>query len=828
MRAWLRGFVAFAMLFVAPFAEGEEPASVVVTERSAEDQAIDAALLKRQAWVFKETPFSEVRKRFAEALNVNIAFDLPALDTAGVTLENTVSLDLRDAAAGTALELLCRQVELTSFVRDGVLVISTPDEDTLLETRVYDVSSFTPEFDADGVEQPFDGDSLIDLVTSTIDPTSWDASGGYGGMMEFHSQHARGLVVPQSNKTHAKIEQLFRDLTRLKQAADMPKAESIVVPEDDISRAVTALAVKRDWNLGQATFDGLLAEMESATGREFVLDTLDTDFVRTDEPLGITDTLHDASARTALELALHRYGFAWTLFEDVVWITTEDNADTQQFVRAYDVRDLIREDFDWDTLIVTITSQVEANSWTDVGGTGAIQEYETTQIKALVVSQTPQVHLKVAQLLSDLRTLRNLAPQPAHGAPPATPNEEAPGERDVTPPTSRFDLENQDPAIGEQAFAVDLYRRLADDDHDANLLVSPYSAFEALGMVHAGARGQTADELAKALHCGGLTPETSSAAFGVLRRKIAAQAELGKMDLRVANRLWGDNQFPIAPDYLNTLGKDYDSIAELLDFKNPTAAAERINLWTSENTAGRINHIVDENFVNGAPFVLTNALYLKAKWATTFEKQATMPAFFTGPAGKTKVNYMRKEMRCDYRDSRVVRVAAIPYENDRFTMLFVLPNEGRKLADLEKSLHDEQFRKWTTGLEKHRLDVRIPNFRFESGFSLKDALGGLGAHAMFASGVADLSGICTESQAHGVYIGDVLQRTFIEIDEDGTEAAAVTAGGGFFGGGFRPNQTNRPIPFHLDHPFLFAIRDEATGAILFLGRVNKPDTANGS
>src|SRR5690606_29463052 len=158
---------------------------------------------------------------------------------------------------------------------------------------------------------------------------------------------------------------------------------------------------------------------------------------------------------------------------------------------------------------------------------------------------------------------------------------------------------------------------------------------------------------------------------------------------------------------------------------------------------------------------------------------------------KVKVSYLRKELRCGYGDSRVVRVAAIPYEDRRFTMLILLPYERGDLEDLEKSLTTDNFTKWTSKLREQRLELKVPKFRFESEFSLKDTLSQLGASSVFGVDTADLTGICAEDA--GVFLSDVRQRTFIEVNENGTEAAAATATGGFFGG-MRRSDPNRVIP----------------------------------
>ncbi len=816
--------------------------AILVTQRSAEDDAVYKALVTRRAWQFDQTPLGQVREAFQKSLGVNVALDARAIELIGLTLESPVALNLGDARAPTALDLICRELELAWHVRDGVLLITSPENaEQELETRVYDVAAICPPLDADGNEVPFDAEACIELITSTIAPASWMGTGGYGGMLEYTAGAARGLVIPQSPRTHEQIAFLLSDLARIKRVHELPAAgqqqpAADHSPSDDMTKVLAALDFKSDWKLDGQTLEEFLTSIEAATGIELVLDTNAADGIRSDQSTGLSGTLQATTARSALELVLLQQELTWTILDDVVLITSSENAEALFSVKVYDVHGIFPAvnsagnpvEFDFDILIDLITSSVDASSWTDVGGSGAVQEFESGPLKVLVIAQSPQNHAAIAKLLADLRTLRARSPQP--NAPVAPPIAEPgnPPAKIPTAPTSALssgevpNSANADAATGSGRFAVKLYRQLAAAE-EGNVLVSPYSLFEALGMVYAGARGQTADELAKALECPGLEPEAAAAAFGRLRTDIAAHALLSKNELRIANRLWGQQDFPLLPEYVQTIGAQFDAAPELLDFGQREAAAQRINAWASEQTAGKIPAIVGaDDFDELTRFVLTNAVYFKADWVKAFPASNTRRGEFASPKAKQPVQYMHLRTRCKYAQSEGVQLASIPYKGDRFSMVFLLPDVGRPYERLEASITPERLHDWLAALRLREVELKLPKFRFDATLELNPTLVALGVTSVFSPKQSDLSGISVAAKEQMLFVNQVRQKTFIEVNEQGTEAAAVTAivSGA---GGFAPKEREQVVKFHAERPFLFLIRDDETGVILFLGRVVRPE-----
>lgn len=820
-------------------AADEAPTSIVVTERSADDEAVYRALQTRGAWKFDAMPFADVLKNFRTRLGVNLATDAVALDGAVVPMDVKVSLDLRDAAAETALDFVCRQLGLGWYVKNGVLVLTTSDEiQSILEVRTYDVQSLCPAFDAEGIEQPFDSEVLIELVTSVIAPSSWTDTGGYGGLDAVETRTVRGIVVPQTHEYHEEIEKLLLDLIELKRVADgrlITAPEKLVATrEPDSATILRALEAKRDWNVNDGTFGQLFEAIETATGVEVLLDVANVDCLTVDEPVKLGAELKAVTARGALDLVLANKELDWTVYRGVVLVTSPDVAKSLVEARAYDVHDIFHTrsvsggpiDFDFDTLIALITNSIDSSSWTDVGGQGALQEFQSGEMYALVVSQTPRNYEAIERLLRDLRTLRDRAPQPRVTVPlpAAEPVDGVPSVETTEEalPSAEIDVGSHDAAESERRFAVKLYRRLAADTKE-NLLVSPYSAFDAMGMVLVGARGQTETELAKALECPELTPEAAAAQFGRLRRALEAHAKLSDAELRIANRLWGPESMQVLPGYLNMLGGEFNASAELLDFGNPDAAADAINRWTSEHTAGRISKIVDAGAVAGSPFILTNALYFKAAWAKPFEKQATRRGRFTTSREKLNTEFMQQKLHCLYGQSDELQFVSLPYKGDRQSMVVLLPARTSSIEKLEQWLEGDRLQSLLSTAKDREVDLRLPRFRFEWASSLKPALSSLGAQQVFNQG-ADLSGMTATAMQEELLIDDVLQKTFIEVNEAGTEAAAVTVvkGGA---GGIGSIEREPAVKFHADRPFLFLIRDDQTGAVLFMGRVVRPERA---
>ncbi len=364
-------------------------------------------------------------------------------------------------------------------------------------------------------------------------------------------------------------------------------------------------------------------------------------------------------------------------------------------------------------------------------------------------------------------------------------------------------------------FAVKLYRAVA-VRQEGDVLVSPYSALDALGMVLIGARGKTAEELTASLECSGQRPGESVAMLKRLRQGMLLRARSSKIELHIANRLWGQEGYRLRPAYLRALDKLFDSQPEQVNFRAPEITSLRINKWAHEATAGKISSVVaPSDFAEHTRFVLTNAVYFKAAWKTPFLRSRTRTGVFKSPQGDTDVQYMQQLITCEYAEIDGLQLAVLPYQGGAFSAVFLLPREGVAIEQFESELQAERLRDWIASCRSREVDVKLPKFQIEARLSLNAALRDMGANSVFDNANANLSGISSEPLA----IDDARQATFIKVNEDGTEAAAVTTKSGFGGGG----SSNQAVNFHLERPYWFLIRDNETGTILFMGRVTKPD-----
>lgn len=379
-------------------------------------------------------------------------------------------------------------------------------------------------------------------------------------------------------------------------------------------------------------------------------------------------------------------------------------------------------------------------------------------------------------------------------------------------------------AKGDSEFALALYGKVKGT---GNVLVSPASARIALAMTYAGAKGDTAAQMAKVLAFPN-DPKTHDALGAIVRQwqswasvKVPSSPEVPvqPFTLRVANRLFGQKGRAFLPGYLTLLSDKYAAPLEQVDFKTAAEPARKlINQWVEDHTEKRIKDLVPPPAVTpDTRLVLVNALYFKADWAVQFDKAQTQEAeFFTTPTAPVKVPMMNKSSFYMYAETADAQILEIPYLAAPVAMTFVLPRAKDGLAKLESGLSPAALAGWTSKLSSERVAVRLPKFKIESEFLLGRTLGALGMTDALDAKKADFSGIDGTKE---LYIGDVIQKTFCAVDEKGTEAAAATAVVARAGAG-APSAP--PKDFIADHPFLFLIRDTKTGSLLFVGRLAKP------
>lgn len=373
---------------------------------------------------------------------------------------------------------------------------------------------------------------------------------------------------------------------------------------------------------------------------------------------------------------------------------------------------------------------------------------------------------------------------------------------------------------GNTAFALELYAKLGAPG--GNLFFSPYSISSALAMTYAGARGGTAAGMQQALHFN-LGPDGTHPAFAVLQARLADIERKGRIRLAIANSLWPQQDHPFLPEYLALVQAAYAAGITPLDYAGDTEGARQtINRWVEKRTQDKIKDLVPQGQLDAASrLVLVNAIYFKGSWAVPFKPAQTAPAdFFVAASSAVKAPLMSQMRRVPHGDFADCQVVKLLYAGGDLSMLVVLPKERAGLPALEAHLTPERLAEWRAGLGEREVQLCLPKFKLTWGvYKLNDALKALGMTAAFDDTLADFSGM--DGQAAWLYIGAVLHKAFVEVNEEGTEAAAATAVV------MQPRAMRPPVPveFRADHPFLFLIQEEQTGAVLFLGRVADPTQA---
>jgi serpin B len=364
------------------------------------------------------------------------------------------------------------------------------------------------------------------------------------------------------------------------------------------------------------------------------------------------------------------------------------------------------------------------------------------------------------------------------------------------------------------AFTTASYKQLTGGD--GNLILSPFNIATALSMALAGARGQTANEIQSVLRLH--YDSTYDAALGSLLTDLANAGNTGGNELHTANGLWVQEGFAIQPAFENTLSNDYHAPLTPLNFTgNPEAARSQINRWTEVQTKEKIQDLLPAGSIGTQTrLVLTSAIYFYGKWQGPFLASRTEPAPFTLPAGATtQANFMNQTSYFGYAETPSARILEMRYAGTGMAFDVLLPNTLTGLPGLEKSLTPENLTGWLGKLAVRNVQVSLPKFRAESTFRLRDALSAMGMPTSFTD-KADFSGI---DPKRGLAISDVVHKAFVDVSEQGTEAAAAT------GIVMETATMRRPEPvlvFRADHPFLFLIRDTRTGIVLFIGRLTNP------
>ncbi len=368
-------------------------------------------------------------------------------------------------------------------------------------------------------------------------------------------------------------------------------------------------------------------------------------------------------------------------------------------------------------------------------------------------------------------------------------------------------------------FSFDMYREFIDGDE--NIFFSPYSITIALGMAYEGARGETATEMQMVIEL----PEDDEERRGMVRAlQSSLNPDSSNYQLSTANAYWLKQGEDLNDDYQGAIENDYLAGGQELDFGgDPSGSREIINDWVEDQTNDRIQDLIPEGLIDIMTYmILTNAIYFKADWKWQFDEEATDDRSFelsdgTNTAVQT-MNICDDEIDLNYAENDDVQMLQLPYKDEELSMYILLPKEN-DISKLESDLSRKYVDDLKSDMYGEYVNAYLPKFKFELKYGLNEHLINMGMPKAFDPGEADFSGIKEDGQ-RGLFISSVIHQSFVEVNEEGTEAAAATAVVMTLGS--VDDDEPEPVTFRADHPFIFFIEHKATGQILFMGKVEDP------
>lgn len=368
-------------------------------------------------------------------------------------------------------------------------------------------------------------------------------------------------------------------------------------------------------------------------------------------------------------------------------------------------------------------------------------------------------------------------------------------------------IEAQAMVNANNEFAISFYKKVAEKENSENFMVSPLSVSMALGMVHNGTGGQTTSEFNNVLGY----PDVSYANNFNKNLTASLTAFDAGATLNIANAIWVQNNFPVEKDFISVNEEYYNAEVGNLDFVS-TNALNVVNNWAFEHTNGKIEDFV-ENFDPSTVLFLANALYFKGTWKYEFDPENTIEdaPFYTDSGIKYVDMMVRESNNYSFFSNNIFSSIILPYRNDRYQMMVFLPQQNFTTKDISDELNVTNLNNWLDGLTEIQGSIMLPKFKMEYENILNDELIELGIQTAFSDN-ADLSNI---NKNAGLQISTVIHKTFIKVNEEGTEAAAVTGVGII-------TTSESPI-FSANRPFLYLIRDSFTGSICFIGKVGRPE-----
>ena len=368
-------------------------------------------------------------------------------------------------------------------------------------------------------------------------------------------------------------------------------------------------------------------------------------------------------------------------------------------------------------------------------------------------------------------------------------------------------------------FGFNLFREVVGQEGDKNIFISPLSVSMALGMTLNGADGDTYEAMKQTLELAGLTEEEINKSYQSLIELLRGLDP--EVVFQIANSIWYEQDFAVKQAFLDNCQQYFDAEVEGLNFSDP-AAADTINAWVNENTNGKIEEIVDSPIDPLTVMFLINAIYFKGTWKYEFDEQDTRNRdFHLLDGSEVQCEMMVQQAKFDYYQNNDFQAIDLPYGNGKYSMTVLLPLLDNNIDDMIAELNDNNWDEWMGNLTKQEVALYFPKFTLEYELTMNGVLEALGMEVAFDEDLADFGRMYHADQSDGnVYIDKVKQKTFVEVNEEGAEAAAVTSVEMMsrYSTGSEP-----PLIYMIvDRPFVFAIRENHSGTLLFIGKIMNP------